>query len=164
MAGEDLAELLGVGVVAQVLLADAQGAARGEAGDVDVDAGAGADDDVRAAAGQVGADPEIGEAAVLAVSLVLRRELHGGLHLRRIAQVGAVRADVHQRDERDPRVDREARFVQVAGHRGDLHVVVVRECRRQVQRRTDGAADGVRVVQQEHDLHAAAQGPAFPTG
>lgn len=162
MVGEDPAELLGVGVVAQVLLADAQGAAGCEAGDVDVEAGAGADDDVRAAAGQIGAGPEVGETAVLAVPLVLRREVRGGLRLGRIAQVGAVRADVHQGDERDPGVDREARCVQMAGHRGDLHVVVVRERRRQVQRRTDGAADGVRVVQQKHDLLAAAQGPTFP--
>lgn len=142
-----------MGLQGEVLLGDADQAARGLPGEVHIEAGPGADDDVGVESGQPAADPLVGEAGCTAGS-----GIHAAgkttMRLRVQRMPALVRrvlpAHVDKVLERDPRVERQLRRVEVPEDGGDLDLVsLVGEGGGQVEGRTDRSAQCVGVVKQE---------------
>ncbi len=134
-----------------MLLADADGTAPGLLGDVHIEAGAGADDHIAVQGAQMLGDPPVGEGAVLLVAPLGGGEDGGGALLFGVVALvaGGVLAEVDEVAQAHVAARREDRLVAVAEHRDDLHVVLLGERARQVERRPDRPADAVRIVNKE---------------
>ncbi len=143
-----------VGAVDAVFLADAQVAVLPELGEVHHEAGAGGDDDVGVGRGEVVGDAPVGEGAEVRALRLDGWDVLAVLLEQRVVDVGALLgALVDEVDQPDLGVQGQSGLLAASDDGDDLHVVPGGEGARDVERGADGAADAVRVLQKERDLH-----------